>query len=53
MLLVDGLFFGLVGLIAMLATPRGQRLGDVVADTLVVSTLPDRLGPDRRGPDQP
>ena len=53
MLLVDGLLFGLVGLIAMLATPRGQRLGDVVADTLVVSTLPDRLGPDRRGPDQP
>ncbi len=40
MLLVDGLFFGLVGLVAMLATPRAQRLGDVVADTLVISTLP-------------
>ncbi len=40
MLLVDGLFFGLVGLVAMLATRRAQRLGDVVADTLVVSTMP-------------
>ena len=45
MLLVDGLLFGLVGLVAMLATPHGQRLGDVVADTLVVSTLPDRATP--------
>ena len=36
MLLVDGLLFGLVGLLAMLGTPRTQRLGDVVADTIVV-----------------
>lgn len=36
MLLVDGAFFGAVGLAAMLLTPRHQRLGDVVAGTVVV-----------------
>ncbi len=36
LLLLDGSFWGLVGLAAMLLTARGQRLGDVVADTLVV-----------------
>jgi uncharacterized RDD family membrane protein YckC len=36
MLLVDGMFFGAVGLAAMLLTPRNQRLGDLVADTVVV-----------------
>jgi uncharacterized RDD family membrane protein YckC len=32
----DGLFFGLVGLIIMQFTPRHQRLGDLVASTVVV-----------------
>ncbi|PAZ13036.1 hypothetical protein CLM62_26400 [Streptomyces sp. SA15] len=36
LLVVDGLVCGLVGLIAMRLSPRRQRLGDVVADTLVV-----------------
>lgn len=38
MLLVDGMFLGAVGLASMLLTPRRQRLGDVVADTVVVRT---------------
>ena len=38
MLLVDGALFGVVGLTAMLLTPSRQRLGDVVADTVVVRT---------------
>jgi uncharacterized RDD family membrane protein YckC len=36
LLLVDGLFLGLVGLISMLATRDHQRIGDLVAKTLVV-----------------
>ncbi|MQA88394.1 MAG: hypothetical protein GEV03_28205 [Streptosporangiales bacterium] len=36
MMLVDGLAFGLVGLVAMLASPRNQRLGDRAAGTVVV-----------------
>lgn len=36
MLLVDGLALGLVGLIAMLTSPRHQRLGDIAAGTVVV-----------------
>jgi uncharacterized RDD family membrane protein YckC len=36
MLLVDGMAFGAVGLGAMLLTPRQQRVGDVLADTVVV-----------------
>jgi uncharacterized RDD family membrane protein YckC len=36
MLLVDAMLFGLVGLVAMLATPHRQRLGDVLAGTVVV-----------------
>lgn len=36
MLPVDGLALGIVGLIAMLASPRHQRLGDIAADTVVV-----------------
>jgi uncharacterized RDD family membrane protein YckC len=35
-LLVDGMLFGLVGGLAILLTDRGQRLGDVVAGTVVV-----------------
>jgi uncharacterized RDD family membrane protein YckC len=34
--LVDGLFFYLVGAIFALTSPRGQRLGDRAAHTLVV-----------------
>ena len=34
--LVDALFFYLVGAIFALASPRGQRLGDRAAHTLVV-----------------
>lgn len=36
MLLIDGIAFGLVGVLAMLASPRGQRLGDLLAGTVVV-----------------
>lgn len=36
LLVVDGLFFGLVGAVLIAVTPRHQRLGDLVADTLVV-----------------
>jgi uncharacterized RDD family membrane protein YckC len=36
LLLVDGMLLGLVGGVAILLTDRGQRLGDVVASTLVV-----------------
>jgi uncharacterized RDD family membrane protein YckC len=36
LLLVDGMLLGLVGGVAILLTDRGQRLGDVVAGTLVV-----------------
>jgi len=36
LLIVDGFFGGLVGLIIMLNNPRHQRLGDSVAKTLVV-----------------
>ena len=49
MLLVDGTFFGAVGLASMLLTPRRQRLGDVVADTVVVRTT----GAGTRRPEQP
>lgn len=35
MLLPDACLFGAVALVAMLVTPRQQRLGDLVADTLV------------------
>jgi uncharacterized RDD family membrane protein YckC len=44
MLLVDGMFFGAVGLAAMLLTPRNQRLGDLVADTVVVRAGRDEGG---------
>lgn len=40
LLLADAMLFGLVGLISMLATPRRQRLGDLMAQTLVVRTTP-------------
>jgi uncharacterized RDD family membrane protein YckC len=32
----DGALFGLVGLVVIAATPRRQRLGDLVAGTLVI-----------------
>lgn len=35
MLLVDGMFAGMVGLVAILATKGQQRLGDIAAGTLV------------------
>lgn len=35
-LLVDAMLMGLVGLAAMLMTPRAQRVGDLLAATLVV-----------------
>jgi len=34
--LVDGFFFGLVGLVATIASKKHQRIGDMVARTLVV-----------------
>lgn len=33
---VDGLFFGLLGALLIALTPRHQRMGDIVARTLVV-----------------
>ena len=36
LLVVDGFLWGLVGLVLMLVSDRRQRLGDMVADTLVV-----------------
>jgi uncharacterized RDD family membrane protein YckC len=36
MMVVDGLAFGLVGAVLIAATPRHQRLGDMVTRTLVV-----------------
>jgi uncharacterized RDD family membrane protein YckC len=36
LLVVDAMFFGAVGLIAMLASASHQRIGDSLADTLVV-----------------
>lgn len=36
LMLADAQFFGLVGLISILATDKRQRLGDMVAGTLVV-----------------
>lgn len=40
LLAADAMFFGMVGLIAILISPRGQRLGDEVAGTLVVRMEP-------------
>lgn len=36
LLIVDGFFFGIVGLVVMSTNPRHQRLGDQLAKTLVV-----------------
>ena len=36
LLVVDAMFFGAVGLIAMLSTAKRQRIGDSLADTVVV-----------------
>ncbi|MEU7474704.1 RDD family protein [Lentzea sp. NPDC042327] len=36
---VDGMFFGLVGAVLIAVTPRHQRLGDVVAGTVVVRAV--------------
>jgi len=36
LLVVDAMLFGAVGLIAMLSSSRTQRIGDALADTLVV-----------------
>lgn len=33
---VDGLFLAVVGIVVMICTPRHQRLGDLVAGTLVI-----------------
>jgi uncharacterized RDD family membrane protein YckC len=41
-LLVDGMLLGLVGGLAILLTDRGQRLGDVIAGTVVVLDRPRR-----------
>jgi uncharacterized RDD family membrane protein YckC len=38
LLTVDGLLLGLVAVASMVATKRGQRIGDLVARTLVVRT---------------
>ncbi|MFR9730303.1 RDD family protein [Saccharopolyspora sp. MS10] len=40
LVVVDWLFFGLVGIVMIIATPRHQRVGDVVARTRVALTAP-------------
>lgn len=44
MLAVDAWFFGAVGLLAMLLTSTRQRLGDILAATLVVRSGPEGTG---------
>lgn len=39
-LAADGLFFGLVAVVTMLSNPARQRLGDLVANTIVIPTQP-------------
>lgn len=39
LLVVDAMLFGAVGVIAMLSTARSQRIGDSLADTMVVREL--------------
>jgi uncharacterized RDD family membrane protein YckC len=36
--IVDNFFFGLVGFICILATEKQQRVGDMVAKTIVIKT---------------
>ena len=36
LLIADGFFFGVVGLIVMSTNPRHQRLGDRIAKTLMI-----------------
>jgi uncharacterized RDD family membrane protein YckC len=40
LLVVDAMFFGAVGLIAMLSSSRAQRIGDSLTDTVVVRGTP-------------
>ena len=44
LLVLDGLVGGLVGLLAMLASDRHQRIGDLAARTLVCRVAPGRSG---------
>jgi uncharacterized RDD family membrane protein YckC len=44
LLVLDGLVGGLVGLLAMLASDRHQRIGDLAARTLVCRVDPGRSG---------
>jgi uncharacterized RDD family membrane protein YckC len=44
LMVADGALFGLVGLVVILATPRRQRIGDIVAGTLVVREAALRPG---------
>jgi len=39
LLVVDAMFFGAVGLVAMLVTSQNQRIGDSLADTVVVRSV--------------
>jgi uncharacterized RDD family membrane protein YckC len=45
LMVADGALFGLVGLVVILATPRRQRIGDVVAGTLVIRDAAPRPAP--------
>ncbi|MEV8376478.1 RDD family protein [Kribbella sp. NPDC056861] len=51
LMVVDGMLWGLVGLVVVLRTPRRQRVGDLVAGTVVVRRgsvdQPVLPGPDR------
>lgn len=41
--IVDNILFSLPGLVAIVSSPRRQRIGDRVAGTLVVSEVPEQL----------
>lgn len=49
---VDGLFFAVVGIVVMLSTRRHQRLGDLVAGTLVIRSRRSVDEPVLPGPDR-
>jgi uncharacterized RDD family membrane protein YckC len=45
LMIADGALFGLVGLVVILATSRRQRIGDIVAGTMVVRSLHEPVPP--------
>jgi uncharacterized RDD family membrane protein YckC len=50
LMVVDGALFGLVGAVLIAATPRHQRLGDMLAGTLVIRSAPSTACDDISAP---